>query len=137
MAIGDPTSPLTPKQEEAIAALIAYPTIKQAAQAVGVGERTLHRWLVEDQPFIAAYGQARRVTFAQAVAQSQRLLPLALNTLGQIMADKSVPASSRVSAATAVTKFSRESMELDELAERVRTLERQIGGAAAVGGTSR
>ena len=119
MAIGDADSPLSPKQEEAIAALIAHPTIKQAAQAVGVGERTLHRWLVEDGAFITAYNQARRVVFAQAVAQTQRLLPLAINTLGQIMADKSVSSASRVSAATAVTKFSRESMELDELAERV------------------
>jgi hypothetical protein len=117
---------LTPKQEEAIAALLSYPTIKQAAESLGIGERTLHRWLVEDHDFIAAYRQARRVVFAQAVAQTQRLLPLAINTLGQIMADKAAPHTARVSAATAVTKFSRESIELDELAERVHNLERQL-----------
>lgn len=122
---------LSPKQEEAITALIASPTIKQAAETAGVGERTLHRWLQEDEKFIAAYRQSRRVVFAQAIAQTQRLLPLAINTLGQIMADKNVSSASRVSAATAVTKFSRESMELDELAERLRTVERQLGLAAA------
>jgi hypothetical protein len=131
MATQTPPSSLTPKQEEAIAALLSYPTIKQAAESLGIGERTLHRWLVEDQAFIAAYRQARRVVFAQAIAQTQRLLPLAINTLGQVMADKSAPHSARVSAATAVTRFSRESIELDELAERVQALEGQL---AAKGG---
>ncbi len=117
---------LEPKQEEAIIALLNAPTVRQAAQVAGVGERTLHRWLVEDQAFIAAYREARRVVFAQAIAQTQRLLPLAVNTLGQIMADKSAPHSARVSAATAVTKFSRESIELDDLAERLAAIEQQV-----------
>ena len=121
-----PPEGLTPKQEEAIAALLTYPTIKQAAESVGIGERTLHRWLVEEVEFITAYRQARRVVFAQAIAQTQRLLPLAINTLGQVMADKSAPHAARVSAATAVTKFSRESIELDDLAERLAAVERAV-----------
>jgi uncharacterized protein (UPF0147 family) len=125
MAIELPDN-LDPKQQEAIASLLTHPTVKQAASAVGIGERTLHRWLVEDQAFIHAYHQARRIVFQQAIAQTQRLLPLAINTLGQIMADKSAPHSARVSAATAVTRFSRESIELDDLAERVAAIEQQV-----------
>jgi hypothetical protein len=92
---------------------------------------------VEDHAFITAYRQARRVVFAQAVAQTQRLLPLAINTLGQIMTDKSASQAARVSAATAVTKFSRESIELDDLAERVAVIEQQVASHKTGGGSSR
>ena len=50
---------LDPKQEIALTALMNDPNIKRAAEAAGVGERTLHRWL--DEPaFIAAFRRARR-----------------------------------------------------------------------------
>jgi hypothetical protein len=91
-----------------------------------MGERTLHRWLVEDNAFITAYRQARRVVFAQAIAQTQRLLPVAINTLGKVMTDPEAPHTAKVAAATAVTRFSRESIELDDLAERVAAIEQQI-----------
>jgi hypothetical protein len=129
MAIDLPHLPstLSPKQEEAIAALLSQPTIKQAAESVGMGERTLHRWLVEDHAFIAAYRQARRIVFAQAIAQTQRLLPVAINTLGKVMTDPDAPHTAKVAAATAVTRFSRESIELDDLAERIEAIEKQMG----------
>ncbi len=128
MASEAPTN-LEPKQEEAIIALLNAPTVRQAAHVAGVGERTLHRWLVEDQAFIAAYREARRVVFAQAIAQTQRLLPIAINTLGKVMTDPKAPHTAKVAAATAVTKFSRESIELDDLAERVAAIEQQIKDA--------
>ena len=124
---------LTRKHEEAIAALLTYTTVKQAADAVQIGERTLHRWLAEDEEFIAAYRQARKIVFAHAIAQAQRLLPLAINVLGQIMADTKVPATARVAAATAVTKFGRESIELDDLAGRLEALEASARAAALEG----
>lgn len=128
MAIELPDN-LKPKQQEAIAALLTYPTVKQAAENAGIGERTLHRWLVEDLLFITAYRQARRVVFQQAIAQTQRLLPLAINTLGKIMADAQAPHSAKVSAAGTVVKFSRESIELDDLAERVLAIEQKAKAA--------
>ena len=118
-----PRQSLVPKQEEAIAALLTFPTVRQAAESLAIGERTLHRWLSDDQRFIAAYHQARRISFAQAIAQAQRLVPVAINTLGQIMTDKSVAASARVTAAVAIANICRQSIELDELAERVTALE--------------
>src|SRR5437763_102872 len=46
------------KREQAIAALLERPTIAEAAQAVGVSERTLRRWLSEAD-FAADYAAAR------------------------------------------------------------------------------
>lgn len=46
-----------------------------------------------------------------------------MHTLGKILADGSAPHAAKVSAATAVLKFARESLELDDLARRVDELE--------------
>jgi hypothetical protein len=116
---------LTPKQEQAMIALLNEPTIERAAKTAGVGERTLHRWL--DEPaFSRAYRKARREAFSQAIAASQRYAPVAVQTLAKIMTDGTLSVSARVSAATALLKFSRESIELDDLATRVDDLERSM-----------
>lgn len=66
---------ITPKQEKAIIALLQEPTIPKAAQAAGVGVRSVHRWLTEPE-FSRAYRRARRDAFSQAHHSSriERLL---------------------------------------------------------------
>ncbi len=129
MSAPTPGSPdgITPKQEAAIVALLNEPTVARAAITADVDERTMHRWLA-DPDFARAYRNARRLAFAQAIAVTQRYAPLAVHALGKIMADTKVTAAARVSAATALLKFSRESIELDDLASRVDELERSLGG---------
>lgn len=124
---------LTGKQDAAIASLLSEPTVDKAADAVGVNRRTLYRWL--DEPaFIAAFQKARRQTFTHAVSMAQKYAPMALNNLAMIANDKAAPHSARVSASKAVLDFGRESLELDDLAERVNRLEhatdRSDSGAA-------
>jgi hypothetical protein len=113
---------LEPKQEIALTALMGDPNIKRAAEAAGVGERTLHRWL--DEPvFIAAYRKARRQAFGVAISLTQKYAPLAVNELAKIIMDKSTPPTAKVAAITTMLKFSRESLELDDLATRLEALE--------------
>jgi hypothetical protein len=116
---------LSPKQEEAIVALLNCPTVKKAAEQVDINERTLHRWMDEDD-FSRAWRKARRQAFSHAISLTQQYAPMAVATLTRIANDQNAPHSARVSASTALLKFSRESIELDELAERVHDLERQI-----------
>lgn len=116
---------LTLKQEAAIVALLNEPAFSRAAKAADVDERTLRRWL--DLPdFGRAYRAARRVSFTQAISVTQRYAPVAVHTLAKIMTDSRSSAPARVSAATALLKFSRESIELDDLASRVDELERSL-----------
>lgn len=116
---------LSGKQERAIVALLNEPSVSRAAQACGINQKTIHRWL--DEPvFSRAYRKARREAFAQAIAATQRYAPLAVQTLAKIMADGTLSVSARVSAATALLKFSRDSIELDDLAQRLDDLERSI-----------
>ena len=113
---------LKPKQHEAILALLVEPSIARAAEKIKVNVRTMHRWL--DEPvFAAGYHKARRDAFSQAVGQLQRYAPLAANCLAKVMADAAAQPSAKVSAASAVFKFGREGIELDDLAARLKILE--------------
>ncbi len=119
---------LTPKQEDGIVALLNEPTVRKAAESIGVDERTVHRWL--DQPeFSRRYRKARREAFAQAIALTQKYAPHAVQTLMKVMADPTAAHTAKVSAATALLKFSRESIELDDVVARVEALEQTAGQA--------
>lgn len=114
------TDELTPKQHKAIAALLAEPTIKAAAAALGVGERTLHGWL--DVPaFAIAYRVARRASVQHAIAQLQQASAIAVSTLVDLMAFGS-PAV-RLGAASKVLDLTIKAVELEDLAARLAALE--------------
>ncbi len=70
--------------------------------------------------------QARTISTlaSHPAATAQRDTPLAVHALAKIVTDGSVQASARVSAASALLKFGRDSIELDDLASRIETLER-------------
>lgn len=120
----DEATNLTTRQEQAIAAMLTEQTMAKAAEAAGVNVRTLNRWL-RIPAFSAAYRTARRETFGQAIALTQRYSALAVNTLAKVMMDAASPTSAKVAAAVAVLRFAREGIELEDLAARVDALERQ------------
>lgn len=113
---------ISSRQEKAITALLAEPTIAKAAAACDVPERTLKSWL-QQPAFAAAFRAARREAFSHAISMTQRYTPHAVQMLAKIMTDSSAPYPSRVTAASALLKFGRESIELDDLAGRVEALE--------------
>ncbi len=113
---------VTARQEKAIAALINETSVAAACRASGIGQRTMHRWMTEPA-FLARYRKMRREAFGQAIALTQRYAPLAVNTLAKVMADGAATHASKVSAASALLKFGREGIELDDIAARVETLE--------------
>jgi uncharacterized protein (UPF0147 family) len=127
---GNAPDNLQPKQEEALIALLNHPTIKKAAEAIGVSERTVHRWL-DDPAFSKAFRTARRQAFTHAMSMTQQYAPAAVATLTKVATDATAPHAARASAATALLKFSRESIELDELAERVEAIEQQVQASQA------
>lgn len=119
----DALGALTPKQAQAVEALLQGQPMARAAAAAAVNERTLRRW-VREPVFRAALLEARREAFGQAVGLTQRYAPVAVATLVKVMNDASAPASAKVTAAAVVLKFGREGIELDDLAGRVDALER-------------
>jgi len=110
------------KREQAISALLVAPTIGEAAQVVGVGARTLHRWL-QDAGFKGAYLAARREIVTHTTGALQQASAQAVRTLVDVMEDEDSPASSRVAAARAVLELTYRGLELEDLASRVDYLE--------------
>lgn len=116
---------LTPTQEKAILALMSETTVLRAAEQVGVDARSIYRWL-EDPVFAAAFRRTRRESFAQAMASTQKYAGLAVHALAKVMTDANANPQARVAAASALLKFSRESLEIDSLVERIEQLEGEI-----------
>ena len=113
---------LSRKREQAISALLVAPTVGDAAEVVGVGARTLHRWL-KDPSFRADYLAARRAVVSHTTSALQQASSLAVHTLVDVMGDENAPSSSRVAAARAVVDLSYRGVELEDLSFRVDCLE--------------
>lgn len=117
-----PNSTLTARQEKAVIALLHADSVRQAAEAAEVPERSLYRWLKEPA-FDTAYRDARRQSVGQAVARLQQSSGDAVIVLRNIMNDAGKPASVRVAAASKVLDLALKAVELEDLAARLEALE--------------
>ncbi len=113
------------KKEEAIAALLTQRNLEEAAKAAGIGTNTLLRWLKVPE-FQAAYREARRSAFGQAVARLQQGTSAAATTLLKTMIDAGTPASVRVRAAEAIFNHAAKAIEIEDIEARVTELERSL-----------
>lgn len=111
-------------KDAALETLLLHPNIKDAANVIGVSERTLYRYLANAE-FAAQLAEKRREV-AKGVMNGLILRGAeAAETLAEIMADKSAPPASRVSASRAVLEFALRSVEITNLIERIEQLEIQ------------
>jgi hypothetical protein len=117
------THPLTPRQEQSITALLVQGSLQAAAEASGINEKTLRRWLREDAAFQTAYRDARRAVVQHAITQVQQATGEAVETLRSVMQDAEAPASARVSAAKAILETALKGIEIDDLEVRIAALE--------------
>lgn len=113
------------KQEEAIAALLSQRSVEDAGRLIGINSRTLLRWMQEPE-FKAAYRQARRDAFSQAIARLQQASSAAVSTLLKVMLDVATPASSKVRAADCILDHAAKGIELEDIEARVTELERRV-----------
>jgi transposase-like protein len=116
---------LTPRQEAAALALAGGRQVKAAAEAVGIGERTLHRWR-ESAAFRAREQQLRSELFGVAVGRLCELTGKAADRLGALVESKTETVA--LGAAKAILEAAPRLREAAELADRLAALERQLGG---------
>src|SRR5215203_6322544 len=119
----DATAELTPRQEEAIAALLTCASVQEAARRAQIGRTTLYRWL-KDEIFLTAYHEARRQAMTWIPGRLQRLAGKAIHTLEHILDDPEAPAPARVSAARTLLEFTLPGREIhpeDTYLERVKS----------------
>ena len=110
------------KQEEAIAALLSQRNIEDAARVAKVGTRTLLRWMKLPE-FQAAYREARRGAFGQAIARLQQGSSAAATTLLKLMLDPATPPSTRARCSESVLSLASKAIELEDIESRLAALE--------------
>jgi len=113
------------KKEEATAALLTQRNIEEAAKSAGIGANTLLRWLKVPE-FQAAYREARRAAFGQAVARLQQGTSAAATTLLKVLIDPLTAASVKVRAAEAIFNHAAKAIEIEDIEARVAELERVV-----------
>ena len=119
------TGKLSRKKHLLIAELLQRPTIREAAEAVNLGEATAHRWL-RDPAFQRSYKAARQQIIDVCISRLQKVSSEAVEVLREILHDNTAPASSRVSASKIVLELSLKGLEVSDILERLDNLERAI-----------
>jgi hypothetical protein len=97
--------------------------IDEAAKTAGISPNTLLSWLKLPE-FQAAYREARRAAFGQAVARLQQDTSAAATTLLKTLVDPGTPASVKVRAAEAIFNHAAKAIEIEDIEARVSELER-------------
>jgi hypothetical protein len=113
----------TRRTEEAIAALLTYPTIREAAASIGVNETTLIRWLNEPT-FKAEYQRARHQVLESALTKLQVATGKAVDTLVKLLDGDSPNAACR--AAALILEHAQKAQEWIDLTGRVEQLEASL-----------
>jgi transposase-like protein len=116
---------LTPRQEAAALALAGGRQVKAAAEAVGIGERTLHRWR-ESATFRSREQELRSELFGLAVGRLCELTGKAADRLGELLDSKTETVA--LGAAKAILEAAQRLRETTELTDRMDALERQLAG---------
>lgn len=95
---------LSAKQTKVLAALIKYPTHKEAAKAVGISERQIYFYM-KNETFRNAYTKEKRKFVEEATKQAQTFMRPAFKALYDICCDPSASEQSRVHAARAILEY--------------------------------
>lgn len=73
------------RQEAVALALAGGQTVRDAAKATDVGERTIHRWLAEDAAFRRRVSELRDAMYSAAVGRLADLTGTAAEVLGELL----------------------------------------------------
>jgi hypothetical protein len=111
------------KKEGAVLALLTSRNVEEAARVADVGTRTLYRWMNEPA-FDAAYREAKRAAFSQAIARLHQMAGAAVTTLGKVMIEPNTPPATKVRAADSVLGHAAKAIETEDIEARLSELER-------------
>lgn len=110
-------------RESAITALVANPSIKAAASACGISEKTMHLWL-NDPAFASELKKAQDATTKAAMRRVIISVNAAVSVLEEIMRDAVVSPAARVSAARTLLDSALRVRETIDIEDRMAAIER-------------
>ena len=121
----DPKQPsLTPGQNLALPALLTCPTIRAAAKQAGVSERSMRRWMHEDEHFQKTLRQLRNEALGQASTHLQQGAIQAVGAMYDLIGSDRLIETGRATLIRTALDFAFRSGALGDLADRIADLER-------------
>lgn len=114
------------KMEQAIAVLLSYRSVEEAARAIGISPNTLLRWMKQPE-FEAALREARGKVLSQAIERLQSAADAAAKTVLKIMLNPNTPTGIQLRAAEIVLDQAAKAGEIECIEARLARLERPIG----------
>lgn len=114
------------QREEAVLALAAGLSIAAAAAKADVGERTLKRWLAEDEPFREGLLTARRAAFAEGLQRVTGLAGQAAQALADLLVSPRTPPAVRLGAIRVAFDVAIHERETEEFERRLANLETML-----------
>lgn len=112
------------RQDAAIAALVSNPTVREASKASGIPERTLWRYLGQED-FTKRLDEERSKLVSDATDRLKSKLAAATSAIAEVMEDKDAPPQTRVNAAKVILELSLKYSEMSDIIHRLDELERQ------------
>ena len=109
-------------RNKAILALLNEKNIPRAAAKCGVCERTIHKWLSQDEAFQADYAAARQATFEAGMSRVQALAGKAIDTLDDLL-DATDSPNVRLGAARTVTELGIHQHEAETILRKLDEIE--------------
>lgn len=125
-------SGLSIRQEKALAALLACPSVADAAKQTGISAAVIYRWLNTHTIFQTAYTNARKSYLQNIIAGLQSAATASVETLHTIQGDASIAASVRVSAARTLLEMTFRAADAFDFDSRLREIETKLQSGGAV-----
>lgn len=113
---------MTPKKEKALAALLAAPTAKIAAQEAGIDASTYRRYK-KDPEFMAEYRRRCTEMLDNATSSAKAALPPAVERLRAIVEDDTQAPQQHIAAARALLEYGLRLTEAADFETRLKALE--------------
>lgn len=112
------------KEAQALAALVSNGTVRKAAAASGIPERTLWR-LLERQDFSEKLEQEKERLITTASDNLKAKLNAATTALADVMENEATPPQARIAAAKTILEYALRYVETTDILHRLDQLERQ------------
>ncbi len=119
---------LTPGQELALPALLTCPTIRAAAKQAGVSERSMRRWMHEDEHFQRTLRQLRNEALGQAATHLQQGAIQAVGAMYDLIDSDRLIETGRATLIRTALDFAFRSGAYGDLADRIADLEKSAPG---------
>lgn len=116
---------LKPKQQQAIAAILSSGSITEAANQAGLNERTIYRWMTQDDFRAALYSEEDRVIDI-AIRRLLNLSDKAINTFEELLGKEAANDNVKLRAAQLVIDNLIRLRELQTIDARLSELEEKV-----------